>query len=389
MSTPLLTFSTLYPNACQPGHGSFVETRLHALKAVGDYDARVLAPVPWFPSTAEIFGDYAKFAGVPAHENLHGVDVWHPRYLVIPKIGMNLAPGALFRSAMRSLKQWTRDEFKPALIDAHYFFPDGVAAARLAKRLKVPLIITARGSDINLIGNYRGPLAMMRKAAQRAQAIVAVSQALADRMVELGFDREKIHVLRNGVDLDAFRPGDRDGVRARLGLSGRVLLSAGNLVALKGHDLVIDAMTKLDDTNLLIAGEGPRLSELRAQVARLGLDERVCFLGRVPKAQMRDLYLAADALVLASSREGLANVLVEAVACGTPVVATAVGGNPEIVCDPRAGVLMEERTSAAIIAAIERLESQSLTSSATREFAMRFGWQDTCHKLDALIQSIM
>lgn len=389
MTTPLLTFSTLYPNARQPGHGSFVETRLRALTKGRDYTTRVLAPVPWFPFKASVFGAYGKYAGVPAYEEREGIPVWHPRYAVIPKVGMNLAPSLLYRSAVTSQHLWACDDFHPAIIDAHYFFPDGVAAARLAETLDVPLIITARGSDINLISRYARPLAQMRAAAQRCQAIIAVSAALAEKMAELGFDENNITVLRNGVDAQVFRPADRQALRTRMRLDGRVLLSAGNLVRLKGHDLAIEALATLPDTTLLIAGDGPLMGKLQAQAQALGVQERVRFLGRTTQAHLVELYNAADMLVLASSREGLANVLLESIACGTPAIATAVGGNAEVICDPRAGVLMNERSVAGIIDALRRLEATGISRTETRDFAGNFSWQDTCHKLDLLIQRIL
>ncbi|NNF17395.1 MAG: glycosyltransferase family 4 protein [Gammaproteobacteria bacterium] len=394
VSTSFLTFTTLYPNAAQPALGTFVETRLQALLKQHAYHSHVLAPVPWFPLKSRRFGAYATRARVPAHESRQGVDVWHPRYLVIPKVGMNLTPGFLYRSAGSSMTQLLRNGFRPALIDAHYFYPDGVAAARLAQKFDLPLMITARGSDINLISQYQGPLRMMREAAARCQAIVAVSAALAAKMAELGFDETKITVLRNGVDLQEFRPGDRTVLRQRMGFdeqggNQQVLLSAGNLVELKGHDLVIDALPRIPDAVLLIAGDGPQRASLESQAQRLGVAPRVRFLGRVGRRRMVELYTAADALVLASSREGMANVLLESIACGNPVIATAVGGNPEVVSDPRAGVLMRERSSTAIVEALERLEKDRPTRQDTRDFATTFSWHDTCHKLDQLIQRII
>ncbi len=389
MTTRLLTFSNLYPNARQPGLGLFVETRLQQLMQGRDYDARVVAPVPWFPFRSSYFGKYGVFAGVPKVETRDGLRVLHPRYLHLPGVGMHTAPYLMAAAGLRSARKLATEGFAPDLVDAHYFYPDGVAAARVAKALALPLMITARGSDINLITEFSRPLKLMREAAAQSAAIVAVSDALANRMNDLGFDGSKIHVIRNGVDLDYFSPRPHDEARKSLGVSGRVLLSVGNLIELKGHHLVIEAIAQLPDTTLLIAGSGPLRDELQKQIELLGLSDRVRLVGQQGRDQLRTLYAAADMLVLASSREGLANVLLEAIASGLPVVATDVGGNGEVVSDPRAGVLTAQRTPESLAQSVEALTSGGPARSETREFAQKFDWSDTCHTLNGLIQRII
>ena len=215
-------------------------------------------------------------------------------------------------------------------------------------------MITARGTDLNLIPRYNLPRRMIQWAAGHAAGMITVCKALKDTLVDLGVAPQRIEVLRNGVDLELFRPGARPERRAELGLRGRTLLSVGFLVPRKAHDLAIAALPMLPDTDLLIAGEGPEEASLKALAARLGVAERVRFLGALPQARLRDYYGAADALVLASSREGWANVLLESMACGTPVVASNVWGTPEVVAAPEAGVLMAERTPQALAQAVRR-----------------------------------
>ncbi|MDH5537210.1 MAG: glycosyltransferase, partial [Betaproteobacteria bacterium] len=170
----ILTFSTLYPNAARPSHGIFVETRLRHLVAGGWVDSRVVAPVPWFPSRNPRFGAYAVHASAPREEQRHGIQVLHPRYPVLPKIGMTLAPFLLAQSVKpvieRVLAQYPFD-----LIDAHYFYPDGVAAILLGRHFGKPVVITARGTDVNLIPRYRLPRAMIRWAARHAAGMITVA----------------------------------------------------------------------------------------------------------------------------------------------------------------------------------------------------------------------
>jgi glycosyltransferase involved in cell wall biosynthesis len=373
----LVTFTTLYPNSIEPGHGVFVEQRLRHLLAAGGVQSRVIAPVPWFPFFSERFGRYARFARVPSHETRHGVDVRHPRYPVVPRMGMTIAPGLLALAAAPVFKKLVRDGYVFEAIDAHYFYPDGVAAALLARRFGKPLFITARGSDINLIAQYYWPRRMIRWAAGQAAGIITVCQALKDKLVQLGVPREKITVLRNGVDLALFQPGDRATERTRLGLSGPTLLSVGHLMPHKGHDLVIQALKQMPDMHLLIAGSGQEANNLRALARSLDVADRVTFLGAVAQERLRHYYCAADALVLASSREGWANVLLEAMACGTPVIATSVGGTPEVVASPPAGVLIREPTPDALVEACRRLFSHYPDRRATRHYAEHFGWEET------------
>ena len=373
----LLTFTTLYPNAERPSHGVFVENRLRHLLASGAVETRVIAPVPWFPFRAARFGRYAAMARVPAVETRHGVRVAHPRYLLLPKIGMTLAPLFLFLAGRAAVREVLRDGYDFDMIDAHYFYPDGVAAALLGYAFGKPVSITARGTDINLIPDYALPRRMILWAGRRAARLIAVCVALKDRMVELGIDGEKIRVLRNGVDLAMFRPVDRASARARLGLARPTVLSVGLLIERKGHHLVIEAMASLPEAELLIAGDGPEEARLKALCRRLGVEARVRFLGAVPHEDLPAIYGAADALVLASSREGWPNVLLEAMACGTPVVATRVWGSPEVVADPAAGELVEERTAAAIAAGVRRLFARNPDRAATRRYAEGLSWDAT------------
>lgn len=385
----LLTFSTLFPNQQQPNHGLFVENRLRHLVAGGAVTSRVVAPVPWFPSSHPRFGQYARYADVPAYEQRHGLDIRHPRYLTLPKIGMNPAPALLARGAKREIGRLLDEGYDFDLIDAHYFYPDGVAAAMLGRYFNKPVVITARGSDINLFPDFPLPRRMILWAARRAGGIITVSQALKDRLVQLGVAPEAVTPLRNGVDLEAFRPLDREAIRAELGVDGFTLLSVGNLIELKGHHLVIEALTSLPDVLLLIAGNGPDRGKLEALAAQLGVTERVRFLGAVPQPELKRYFNAADALVLASSREGWANVLLESMACGTPVVASAVGGSPEVVASNDAGLLMSRRSSEGVVDAVQRLREHAPDRAAVRRYAEGFSWDYTTRGQIELFQKIL
>jgi glycosyltransferase involved in cell wall biosynthesis len=387
----VLTFSTLYPNAANPGHGPFVEQRLRKLVEAGGIEARVVAPVPWFPFKHARFGEYARFAAAPSGETRHGLSVAHPRYLVIPKLGMWLTPLLLALGALPTLWKWRRQGWKFDLIDAHYYYPDGVAAGLLARWFRVPLAITARGTDLNLIADQAVPKRMILWAAGVAGASIGVCRALADRLVQLGANAKKVHVLRNGVDLERFVPVPQAEARARVGgpALGKRLVSVGYLIERKGQALTIAALRDLPEWHLDLVGRGPMEAKLRALAQELGVADRVRFVGAVPQEELRFHYAAADLSVLASDREGWANVLLESMACGTPVVAADIWGTPEVVQSVDAGVLFAPRTAAALGQAVATYAPVRPAANVVRRYAEGFSWDDTTRGQQAVFATLM
>ena len=376
----ILVFSSLYPNSQQASHGIFVENRLRQLLAYApEIEARVVAPVPWFPLKSRRFGEYGKYAAVERQATRHGVAIEYPRYPVIPKVGMRFTPRLMYRAVRGTVRRMREAGFDFDLIDAHYFYPDGVAAMWLGKEFGRPFTVTGRGTDLNLIPQYAAPRRMIQQVGESAAHMMTVAGALKDYLHDLGVADDRVTVLRNGVDLEFFHPpADRAALRTSLGFDQRpVLLSVGHLIERKGHHLVIEAMRELGDMSLVIAGDGPEQAGLRQLVDQWGLADRVRFAGRLSQESLREHYQAADALVLASSREGWANVLLESMACGTAVVATPVDGTPEVVAADAAGQLTADRSAAAIVAATRRLFAQLPERAATRVYAEGFSWDDT------------
>lgn len=386
----LLTYTTLFPDSTRPTHGIFVENRLRHLVKRGDVESRVVAPVPWFFSKAAWFGEYSQYARVPQKEFRHNISVEHPRYPLLPKIGMTVAPFLLAAATRPVIRRIISEGYDFDILDAHYFYPDGVAAAIISRSLNKPLVVTARGSDLNLIAGYRVARRLIQWAAARAAGLVTVCQALKDKLVTLGVKSNQITVLRNGVDLHIFKPpDDRESLRQSLGLTGLTFLSVGGLIPRKGHDLIIRAMASFPGAALLIVGIGPERDKLHRLITALQMNDRIRLLGLVEHERMAAYYGAADALVLASDREGWANVLLESMACGTPVVATRIWGTPEVVADPAAGLLVEDRTPEAISAAMHRLSAATPDRRATRRYAEGFSWDETAVGLTNLFRSLI
>jgi teichuronic acid biosynthesis glycosyltransferase TuaC len=377
----LLTFSTLFPNAEQPNHGIFVENRLRHLVATGEAASTVLAPVPRFP--------LGSARGGPGGEERHGLSIHHPRYVAIPGLNMYASPWLLYRASLPVARRLLMEEgFQ--LIDAHYVYPDGVAAVWLGAALGVPVVITARGSDLTQLPDHAVPRRLIRMALGRAAGVIGVSAALRARAVELGAEPSRAVTLRNGIDTKMFFPAaDRAAARAALGLTRKTLISVGGLIARKRHHLTIAAMRLLPDTELIIAGEGPERAALQARIEGEGLADRVRLLGPVPHARLAAFYGAADAMVLASSREGWANVLLESMACGTPVVASDIPGNPEVVRAPEAGLILRANTAEGIAEAVRALFATPPDRAATRRYAEAFGWEETSQGQLALFRRVL
>src|SRR5439155_2182699 len=367
----LLTLATLFPNSRQPRHGIFVANRLRKLCDTGRVEATVVAAVPSFP------GAYRSCAEVPAVETVDGFDVRHPRFFNVPGLGMRFQPSSLSRALLDELRDMRVDASSFDVVDAHYFYPDGVAAARVAHALGRPLVISARGSDINVIADIPFARRRMLEAAARAHALIAVSEALARKMVEIGMPSDRIHVLRNGVDTELFAPLSRVEARQRLGLNegAQWVVAVGNLVPEKGLGVLIRAVAALGDARLLIVGGGV-LRDALPRLAHKLAPARIVFRRNMRQSDLRYVYAAGDVLALPSLREGWPNVVLEAIACGTPVVASDVGGVPEILRDDSVGVLVRAHTDEAWIDALRRALSRDFSRDRLRGYAMQFGWDD-------------
>lgn len=362
----LLTFTNLYPSDARPRHGIFVEQRLRRLVDTGRVRAAVVVPYgqsPWEASN-----------GAPEHVERHGIPVRYCRFPTIRGVTTAFHPWLMARCAQEAVEAMRAEYGEFDLIDAHFLYPDGVAAVRLSEWLRRPVVITARGSDVNAALGERLAGSSIRWAAQRASAIIAVSGTLRDAMVAQGLPAERITVLRNGVDLEMFKPGDRAALRAELGFATPTLLAVGNLVPEKGHELLIDALASIPDARVTVLGSGPSEQRLRERAAARGVAERITWSPPVPQHILQRYYAAADLTVLTSTREGMPNVLLESLACGTPVVATAVGGATEIVTEPVAGRLVRSRSPEAFAAACNEVLSGPRDTQAVRGFGERFGW---------------
>ena len=299
-------------------------------------EVRVVAPVPYHPPIR--IGKRWGHSQVAQEEVIDGMQVYHPRYFMIPKISMPLHGIMMSLSVLLLVKRIKR-QFDFDIIDAHYVYPDGFAAVLLGRIFRKPVMVTARGSDINVFADLPFIRRLILYTLKKVDGVIAVSAALKKRIVELGTPEKKIAVVPNGVDAKKFYPIAKSRARESLGLpnDGKLLLSVGALESVKGFDYLIKAIRILIDqfpvanVRLLIVGEGSLREELLQMISAYSLDAYVRLVGAVRHDELNLWYSAADLFCLTSRSEGWPNVVIESLACGTPVVATAVGGIPEII----------------------------------------------------------
>lgn len=341
----ILTFTSLFPNGVQRELGVFVYQRTVHLAQLPGNEVEVVAPVPYFPSWIKI-RRWNTYGQVPRNEIIGGLRSSHPRYPLLPGILMPLHGWLMFLGCLNHVRKLHRQS-RFDCIDAHYVYPDGFAAVLLGHVLGIPTFVSARGTDINVFPEFGIIRPMIRWTLRRAAGLIAVSAALARRMLALAALEGRIRVIPNGVDARCFHPMDRNEARRRLGIpeQGQILVSVGSLKAVKRHELLMQAVRKISQRDptlrLYVVGEGPLHSELEAQIEKLGLTGRVFLVGGRPNDELCLWFNAADVSCLASATEGWPNVLMESIACGTPVVATKVGGIPEIVGLPELGRLVD------------------------------------------------
>jgi glycosyltransferase involved in cell wall biosynthesis len=381
----VITIASLFPNREQPRHGIFVEERLWHLRNACDVPFHVVAPVPWFPFRSHRFSEYGMYARIPRQEERRDLLIRHPRFVTIPKVGMTAQPFLYAAAIAPMVRSLVRESTTPVLLDGQFLYPDGVATALLARWLKVPYILTARGNDVTLYPRYAAPRRLVTWACSGAERVITVSESLRDLLLALGVEPSRVVTLRNGVDLDRFHPVDRDEARSRSGINRPTVVAVGHLIPRKDHELLIRAMGLVPDVDLVIIGEGPLREHLQNVGRECGMADRLRILGNMSQADLLNFYSAADLSALTSRNEGMANVLLESMACGTPVVATVCEGVPELLTDAAAGVMVLERTPEAIAAAIAALRTNPPGRSRTRAYAESLGWAPTIEGLRSVV----
>lgn len=384
----VLVVTRIFPNAVEPLSSPFNRQQFAALGRLCHVE--VLATIPWLPGASLLARtgartDAARLASVPREDVVDGLPVRHPRVLYLPRYGTALS-GLLEVASLAPTVLARRGQVDVVL--GSWAYPDGAAAVALAALLGVPAVVKAHGSDLNLLGDMAGPRANLALALPRAARVVTVSRALGDRAVSLGARRDRVDVIPNGIDTALFRVRDAAEARAELGIrtTGRVVLYVGRLERAKGVFDLLEAFAKVegDDVSLVLLGDGSGRAEAEAMAKPLG--DRVRFLGARPLAEVPVWMAASTLLTLPSWAEGSPNVVREAIACGRPVVATNVGGIPELVTSEATGRLVPAKRPDELAAALTDVASRTWDASQIAR-AGGGSWEDSAALLLASLRA--
>ena len=392
----IVVFSSLFPNRLQPMTGLFIRERM--FRVAEHLPLAVVAPVPWFPFQSLIRQLRPDFRpNAPGDEIQGEIPVFHPRFLSVPGAFKALDGVFMALCCLPRLLRLKRQK-RLDILDAHFAYPDGYAATLLGRWLGVPVTITLRGTETRHIASPRlKPLVQV--ALNRASRVFSVSESQRQVAIASGADPSKVLVVGNGVDIAKFTPLDQADCRSQLGLgpATRVMVTVGGLVERKGFHRVIGALPEIlekfpDCVYLIVGGpsaEGDWTDKLKQLVLQKGLSGAVRFLGPLAPEKLSVVLSAADVFVLSTRNEGWANVLLEAMACGLPVVATDVGGNKEVVCRPDLGNIVPFDDHAALVTALNSALASTWDKQAIRKYAQANTWGSRVSTLVGEFQALV
>ncbi len=388
----VLIVTRQFPNAKDPFFSPFNRQQFAALGKACEVE--VLASIPWFPG-ARLFARWSaagRLVRVPREERIEGLPIVHPRYFYLPRIG-HAAAGALYAASLAGEVLRRRGRYDVLL--GSWAFPDGVGAVALAKLLGVPAVVKVHGSDMNVLAKMAPVARNLRWALPRARRVVAVSRPLVDAVASFGVPRDRIDIVPNGVDAELFQPRERAVARAELGCAGdtrRWLVYVGRLEEAKGVLDLLDAFSLLarrrSDVRLVIVGDGDARAAC-AGAAAGWLGDRVLLAGPRPFEEVPRWMAACEALVLPSWAEGTPNVILEALACGRRVVATAVGGTPDLITGPELGDLVPPHRPEILADALGRAVDTPYCPAEVARAGARGGWAESARRLEASLQAAL
>src|SRR5271165_610239 len=381
----ILTFTSSFPTVTDPNFGIFIFQRTAHLARREGNAVEVVAPVPYAPKFLK-----PSIAAISSTEMIGNLQVHHPRYPLVPKVSMPLHGLLMYAGCVGYVKSLHQQHHFDC-IDAHYVYPDGLAAVLIGRSLGIPVVVSARGTDIHTFTSFTTIRPQIRWTLRRAAAVVAVSDSLAGIMLDLEPALKDVHVIGNGVDSQCFFREERRAARQKLGLNpnDRVVVSVAALKPVKGPDLLVRAASllkkSLTDCKLLFVGAGPELSALQQLAEHLNCADICHFVGTVPNEQLRSYFSAADVSCLASRQEGWPNVILESLACGTPMVATAVGAVPQLLANPELGIIVEP-TPEAICTGLLRALQQEWNPSAISAYAQAHTWENVAARVELVLR---
>jgi teichuronic acid biosynthesis glycosyltransferase TuaC len=385
----ILTFASLFPNRMNPDFGVFVFQRTAHLAEREGNAVEVVAPIPYVPTLLRgtVRGSVAS---IPQTEEVGNLQVHHPRYLLAPKVSMPLH-GLLMYAGCLGYVKLLHAIHRFDCIDAHYAFPDGLAAVLIGRSLGIPVVVSARGTDIHTFQCFTTIRPQIRWTLRHAAGVVAVSDSLARIMLDLEPSLKDVRVIGNGVDGQRFFPQEQGVARKQIGLDpeDRVIVSVAALKHVKGPDLLVRAAARLKNScarcKVLFVGAGAELASLQKLARQLNCADICQFIGPVPNDQLAAYYNAADVSCLASRNEGWPNVILESLACGTPVVATGVGEVPRLLANPELGITVDPAPEA-IHAGLSRALQRQWDRETLSAYAQGHTWESVATRVEAVLK---
>jgi glycosyltransferase involved in cell wall biosynthesis len=374
----ILVLTSRFPDRLRPNLGNFIERQTLELASRPGVEVEVVAPVGRAPFPLSLAASRA-LDGLPRREVWKGLIVHRLRFPQ-SRYFPSLRPKALARRLL-PLARAIHERFAFDVISSEFSWPDGPAAIAVGRALGVPVMIKARGMEFERRAEKASTRRQLLASGLAAQRLLAVSGSVKEKMAAIGLPHERIAVHYSGVDSELFRPGDREAAKARLGISGPLLLAVGNLIPEKGHWLAVEALSLIEGATLIIVGNGPERSALLARAQKLGVADRLRLQGSLPHALLPAFFTAADVTIHPSFIEGFGNARLESLACGTPLVTTAVGEASLIVDRAAAGRIVEPDPPA-IAEAVTSLLAEPPDPEAVRERVLDFSWARQAQELE-------
>jgi teichuronic acid biosynthesis glycosyltransferase TuaC len=379
----ILVLTSRFPDGLRPNLGNFIERQTLELASRPGVEVQVAAPIGRSPFPLSLVASRV-LEGLPEREVWKGIVVHRPRYRRLRYLAAR-RPKAIARRLL-ALAGALREDFAFDVISAEFFWPDGPAAIALGRALGVPVMIKARGMEFERRSGNPPIRRQLLESGLAAQRLLAVSGSMKRTMAAIGLPAGKISVHHGAVDTGLFRPGDRAAARARLGISGPLLLAVGNLIPEKAHWLAIEALARIEGATLIIIGEGPERAALLARAQKLGVAERLRLPGSLPHVLLPAFYTAADVTIHPSLVEGFGNVRLESLACGTPLVTTAVG-DAGLIVDREAAGRIVEGDPRAIAEAVMDLLADPAPTAAVRASVLDFSWARQAEELEGHLRA--
>jgi glycosyltransferase involved in cell wall biosynthesis len=384
----VLILTKIFPNRVEPLSSPFNRQQFAQLARL--CEVQILATIPWFPG-ARAFSRWSRAGrlfNVPKEECIDGLKVEHPRFVFVPRLAPGLS-GPLYAASLATTV--LRYRGKVDVVLGSWAYPDGFAAVVLAEMLGIPAVIKLHGSDMNVVAQLPVPRRALEWAFPRAERIVAVSQPLRDAAMELGAPSNRVDVVPNGVDRARFRPHDRSAARRVLGiaLDSAMVLYIGRIELQKGSLDLVRAFATLvkrsKPVSLVMVGDGAALADCQNLAAELRVD--VTFVGAKPHDEIPRWIAACDVFALPSWSEGTPNVVLEALACGRRVVATRVGGTPDVITSDALGVLVPPGDPPALAVALEDALSRAYDAAAVSAALDAPDWRESAQYLHASLKA--